>query len=78
MEVLFKLGVAGMTHATPSSRKDWSFMRVLIPLFLFGLILESLFLFVPVSGGRLSLMILADVAMVVGLLWLVARESTSL
>ncbi len=61
-----------------SARRRWSFVEVVGPLILLGLLLEFLFLFVLRTAAVQWLLILPAVATLVGLMWLVSREPANL
>jgi len=61
-----------------SARRRWSFVEVVGPLILLGLLLEFLFLFVLKTAAVQWLLILPAVATLFGLMWLVSREPANL
>jgi hypothetical protein len=61
-----------------SPRRRWSFVEVVCPLILLGLLLEFLFLFVLKTAAVQWLLILPAVATLIGLMWLVSREPANL
>ena len=61
-----------------SARRRWSFVEVVCPLILLGLLLEFLFLFVLKAAAVEWLLLLPAVATLLGLMWLVSREPANL
>ncbi len=59
-------------------RRDWSFFGFVALLFAIGILVEMLEVTASRSGGIGWLWILPGVTMLIGLMWLVAREPANL